>query len=178
MIAGSMWFTSRMMDLQMSFSAASWVCVVQRIPIGLIFIPASLAAYFGLSLEKSTAIAGLVNFVRNIGSSVGTSFVTTMLARRAQFHQNRMASNISINDPTFRTSVAGLAQHLGRAGLGYPASLNQAVARIYAEVLRQAAALSFIDAYWLLFVFSAAMIFTVFFVAKNKPGEDKAGAAY
>jgi len=52
------------------------------------------------------------------------------------------------------------------------------VARIYAEVLRQAAALSFIDAYWLLFVFSAAMIFTVFFVSKNKPGEDKAGAAY
>jgi DHA2 family multidrug resistance protein len=178
MIAGSLWLTSRMMDLQMSFGAASWVCVVQRIPIGLIFIPASLAAYFGLSLEKSTAIAGLVNFVRNIGSSVGTSFVTTMLARRAQLHQNRMVNNISINDPNFRNSVAGLTQHLGRSGLGYPASLNQAVARIYAEVLRQAAALSFIDAYWLLFVFSAAMIFTVFFVSKNKPGEDKAGAAY
>jgi len=177
-IAASLWFTSRMMDLQISFASASWVCVLQRIPLGLIFIPASLAAYFGLSLEKSTAIAGLVNFVRNIGSSVGTSFVTTMLARRAQLHQDRMASNISINDPNFRNSVAGLAQHLGRAGLGQPASLNQAMARIYAEVLRQAAAMSFLDAYWLLFVFSVAMIVTVLFVAKNKPGEDKVVVAY
>ena len=162
----------------MSFSAASWVCVAQRIPIGLIFIPASLAAYFGRSLEKSSAIAGLVNFVRNIGSSVGTSFVTTMLARRAQLHQARMASNISINDPNFRNSVAGLTQHLGRAGLGYPASLNQAMARIYAEVLRQSAAMSFIDAYWLIFVFSAVMIFSVAFISKNKPGEDKVVVAH
>jgi DHA2 family multidrug resistance protein len=174
MIAGSMWFTSRMMDLQMSFGAASWVCVVQRIPIGLIFIPASLAAYFGLSLEKSTVIAGLVNFVRNIGSSVGTSFVTTMLARRAQLHQSRMANNISINDPNFRRSVAALAQHLKIRGLGYPDSLNQAVGRVYAEVLRQAATMSFIDAYWLLFVFSAGMVLSVLFVAKNKPGKEQA----
>jgi DHA2 family multidrug resistance protein len=119
-----------------------------------------------------------VNFVRNIGSSVGTSFVTTMLARRAQLHQDRMASNISLNDPNFRNSVAALAQHLGRARLGYPASLNQAVARIYAEVLRQSAAMSFIDAYWLLFVFSAAMLVTVVFISKNKPGQDKAVVAY
>ena len=174
LIAGSMWFTSRMMDLQMSFGSASWVCVVQRIPIGLIFIPASLAAYFGLSLEKSTAIAGLVNFVRNIGSSVGTSFVTTMLARRTQFHQSRMVNNISINDPSFRDSVAGLAQHLRTGGVGNPGALNQSVARIYAEVLRQSSTMSFVDVYWLLFVFSGLMLFTVFFVAKNKPGEDKA----
>lgn len=169
MIAVSMFITSRMMTPQISFGTASWVCVVQRIPIGLIFIPGSLAAYFGLSLEKSTAVAGLVNFVRNIGSSVGTSFVTTVLARRAQLHQNRMASNISINDPNFRNSVAGLSQHLHRAGLGHTAAVNQAAGRIYAAVLQQAASMSFIDAYWLLGVFSFVMFFTVFLVAKNKP---------
>jgi len=177
LIALSMWITTRMMSPQMSFGTASWVCVVQRIPIGLIFIPGSLAAYFGMSSEKSTSIAGLANFVRNIGSSVGTSFVTTILARREQFHQNRMVNNISINDPNFRNSVAGMTQHLSRSGLSPHTAMNQSVARIYAETLRQSAAMAFLDAYWLLFVFSGAMIVSVFFIAKNHPGKDKPAEA-
>jgi DHA2 family multidrug resistance protein len=177
LIAVSLWFTSSRMNLGMSFMGASWICVVQRIPIGLIFIPGSLAAYFGLSSEKSTAIAGLVNFVRNIGSSVGTSFVTTVLARRAQLHQSRMVNNISINDPNFRDSVAGMTRHLSTAGQGNPGAFNQSVGRIYVETVRQSTAMAFIDAYWLLCVFSAAMLLTVFFVVKNHPDKDKPAEA-
>jgi DHA2 family multidrug resistance protein len=47
----------------------------------------TLAGYVGLPAEKTNAAAGLLNFMRNIGQSVGTSAVTTLIARRSQYHQ-------------------------------------------------------------------------------------------
>ena len=176
LIAGSLFITCKMMSLDMSFGTASWVCVVQRIPVGLIYIPGTLAAYFGMTEEKATSIAGLVNFVRNIGSSVGTSFVTTMLARRGQFHQNVLAGNISQGNTNLHLAVKGLAMHLVPNGLERLAAQNQAYIRVYVEMVRQAAAMSFVDAYWLLAVASALMFFTAFFVRKNNPQGGTAAA--
>ena len=45
----------------------------------------SLVSYVGLPAAKSNDIAGLVSFMRNIGSSIGTSMVTTLLARSHSF---------------------------------------------------------------------------------------------
>ncbi len=169
LIAASMFITSKEMSLGISFRTASWLCVVQRIPIGLIFIPVTLAAYFGMPEGKRTAIAGLINFVRNIGSSVGTSFVTTMLARRAQFHQNVLASTVTIDSPNLGLAVNELAKRLGLGGLDGVGARSQAYVRVYAEMLRQAGAMSFVDAYWLLGVGSGMMLFTAFFLKRNDP---------
>jgi DHA2 family multidrug resistance protein len=179
LIAASMFITSRMMSLGMSFKTASWVCVVQRIPIGLIFIPASLAAYYGLPADKGTAVAGLINFVRNIGSSVGTSFVTTILARRAQMHQSALATGASIDNSNLHMAVSGLAAQIGRGGLDRVSARGQAYARVYGELIRQSTAMSFVDAYWLLGVGSGVMFVTAFFVRKNNPRDGgSAGMAH
>ena len=177
LIAGSLFMTSKVMNLGMSFNTASWVCVAQRIPIGLIYIPGTLAAYFGMAEEQATSIAGLVNFVRNIGSSVGTSFVTTVVARRAQFHQNVLACGVPAENSSLHLAVNGLAMHLGRGGLERTAAQNQAYIRVYAEMGRQSAAMSFVDAYWLLGVASGLIFFTAFFVRRNNPQTGDSGPA-
>jgi len=41
--------------------------------------PPHLAGYVGLPAGKTNAAAGLMNFMRNIGQSVGTSAVTTLI---------------------------------------------------------------------------------------------------
>src|SRR5260370_28186372 len=74
-----------------------------------------MAAYVGLPEEKSNAAAGLINFVRNIGQSVGTSAVTTLIARRGQYHQSVLAEYT--RSPRFNASVAGLANRLTHVGL-------------------------------------------------------------
>ena len=63
---------------------ASILRVVQVFGLGFLFVPINLVSYVGMPAEKSNSIAGLVNFMRNIGSSIGTSMVTTLIARRAQ----------------------------------------------------------------------------------------------
>jgi DHA2 family multidrug resistance protein len=166
-LAGSMYLSTQRIDLSLSFVQATWLRILQYVPLGFIFIPASTAAYNGLPAEKNNAVAGLVNFVRNIGSSVGTSLVTTIIVRRAQFHQARLTDHTTLVDTDFAKAVAQLTQQLIRAGASAYDAERQAVARIYGSLKAQATTLGYIDTYFVLFVAAAAMFFLSFALAKN-----------
>ena len=170
----AMFLSTRRMDLGISFESATWLRIAQYVPMGFIFIPATMVAYLGIPQDKSNAVAGLINFVRNIGSSVGTSAVTTVLARRAQFHQVMLASHTGVSNPIFQSSTGSLAASLGHAGLSTHEAQSQAYARIYQSVQAQSSALSYIDTFWLLGVGTAIMFFLSFLLKKNNPR--KAGA--
>jgi DHA2 family multidrug resistance protein len=163
----AMFFSTRRIDLEISFASATWLRIAQYVPIGFIFIPATMVAYLGLPQDKSNAVAGLINFVRNIGSSVGTSAVTTILARRAQVHQVMLASHTNFGNPSFRNSATALADQLGRGGVGQPDM--QALARIYQTMRNQAATLSYIDTFWMLGIAAGIMFFLTFLLRKNNP---------
>jgi DHA2 family multidrug resistance protein len=163
----SMFYSTRRIDLEISFASATWLRIAQYVPIGFIFIPATMVAYLGLPQEKSNAVAGLINFVRNIGSSVGTSAVTTILARRAQVHQVMLASHTGSGDPGFRDSAAALADRLGQSGVGRPET--QALSRIYETMRNQASTLSYIDTFWMLGIAAGIMFFLTFLLRKNNP---------
>jgi DHA2 family multidrug resistance protein len=57
---------------------------------GSLFVPINLASYVGIPPERGSSVAGLVNVMRNIGSGVGTSMVTTLIARPAQHSLTRL----------------------------------------------------------------------------------------
>lgn len=132
-------------------------------------MPLTTAAYLGLPKEKNNAAAGLMNFARNIGMSVGTSAATTLLARRSQYHQSILAQYT--RSGRFDAAVAGLAGRLTHVGLSSHAAHQQALARVYRMVMAQAQALSYVDAYWLLAVTCALMFLLCFLLAKNEPGK-------
>jgi DHA2 family multidrug resistance protein len=162
-----MFFSTHRMDLEISFASATWLRIAQYVPMGFIFIPATMVAYLGLPQEKSNAVAGLINFVRNMGSSVGTSAVTTVLARRAQFHQAMLAGNTSLTSSTFRDSAASLGDQLRRAGVDQPQV--QAYRRIYNSMQDQASTLSYIDTFWMLGIATGIMFLLSFLLRKNNP---------
>jgi len=166
-LAAGMYFSCRRLDLLMSFRAATWMRILQYLPIGFLFVPLTNAGYVGLPLEKNNAAAGVMNFMRNIGQSVGTSMVTTLLARRSQYHQSVLAEHT--HSPSFDAAVARLADRLTQAGLSMYAAQQQAFARLYEALIAQAQALSYIDVYWFLAVIAASMFFLSFLLAKNEP---------
>jgi DHA2 family multidrug resistance protein len=163
----AMFFSTRRMDLQMSFPAATWLRIAQYVPMGFIFIPATMVAYLGLPQEKSNAVAGLINFVRNMGSSVGTSAVTTILARRAQVHQVMLANHTGLSAPAFQNTAATLATQLGRGRAG--GAQLQAYSRIYRSMQDQSSALSYIDTFWILGIAAGIMFCLSFLLKKNNP---------
>jgi MFS transporter, DHA2 family, multidrug resistance protein len=168
-LAFGMYRSTTQLDLLVSFGAASRLRIAQAFGLGFLFVPISLAAYIGIPPEKGNSVAGLVNFMRNIGSSVGTSMVTTLLARRAQFHQSTLSAHATNYDRAFRTQVTGLASQLVHAGASVPDAQGQAFARTYQSLQIQSQTLAYLDTYLVLAVAASLMFVLSFVVRKNDP---------
>lgn len=166
----AMFYSTKRIDLQISFSAATWLRIAQVIGLGFLFVPISLVAYIGIAPEKNNAVAGIINFMRNMGSSVGTSLVTTLIARRSQLHQFRLVEKTRIDYPNFANAANGLAHRLANAGVGKHEAQITAYAQIYQSLQAQAASLAYIDTFMVLCVGSGIMFFLSFFLEKNDPG--------
>ena len=169
-LAIAMYYSTLRLDLLISFSSATWLRIAQVTGLGFLFVPITLAAYIGMPTEKSNAIAGLVNFMRNMGSSVGTSMVTTIVDRRSQYHQSVLISHTTPGSQTFQNVINGLTLQTAHSGMSLHDAQTQAYARIYQAVQAQAATLAYIDAFWVLAVGSAIMFFLSFLLQKNDPG--------
>jgi DHA2 family multidrug resistance protein len=166
----AMFYSTRRIDLQVSFQAAVWLRIAQVIGLGFLFVPITLVAYVGIPPEKNNAVAGIINFMRNMGSSVGTSLVTTMIARRSQFHQARLVQNARVDNPNFVKAANALSGHLADAGLGSYRGHLQAYARIYQSLQEQAASLAYVDTFKVLAVGAVIMFLMAFVLKRNDPG--------
>jgi DHA2 family multidrug resistance protein len=166
-LAIAMYISSKQIDLLMSFRSATFLRVWQYIPVAFLFVPLTLAGYVGLAPDKTNAAAGLMNFFRNMGQSVGTSAVTTLIARRSQYHQSVLAEYTASG--RFHSSITALAMRLTRSGLRAHAAQQQALGRLYAMVQAQAGVLSYVDVYWLLSMGSVTMFVASFLLKRNEP---------
>jgi DHA2 family multidrug resistance protein len=169
-LAVGMYVSTRQLDLLISFGAASRLRIAQAFGMGFLFVPITLAAYIGIPPEKGNSVSGLVNFMRNIGSSVGTSLVTTLLARRSQFHQSMLSSHATGYDPAFRDQVNGLAAQLFHAGASVPDAQVQAYASAYRSIQVQSQTLAYLDTFMVLAVAASLMFLLSFIVRSNNPG--------
>ena len=169
-LALAMFYSTQHLDLQISFRAAAILRVVQVFGLGFLFVPINLASYIGMPLEKSNSVAGLVNFMRNIGSSIGTSMVTTLLARRAQVHQVYLAAHVTAGRSTFNLAARALAARLAAVGVDATTATRQAYGRVYQALIGQATTLAYIDTFWVLATGAAIMFVLSFALRKNEPG--------
>jgi DHA2 family multidrug resistance protein len=96
--------------------------------------------------------------------------VTTLIARRAQFHQVHLVAYTSPGQPTFMQTVEVLAAHLSASGLDAAQATSQAYARVYQAVIGQATTLAYIDTFWVLCLGAAIMFVLSFALKRNKPG--------
>ena len=127
-----------------------------------------MAGYVGVPKSKTNAAAGLMNFMRNIGQSVGTSAVTTSIARRSQYHQSVLA--VYTLSPQFNAAAGALTTRLSHAGFDSYSAQHAALAKMYDALNTQAQALSYVDIYWLLAVTATLMFLLCFLLQKNEPG--------
>ncbi|HEX4075530.1 MAG TPA: DHA2 family efflux MFS transporter permease subunit, partial [Candidatus Acidoferrales bacterium] len=165
-----MFVSSRQMDLQISFVSASLLRLVQVFGLGFLFVPINLVSYIGMPAEKSGSVAGLVNFMRNIGSSVGTSMVTTLIERRAQVHQAYLVAHVTRGGPTFLSQVAALTARLIASGDNAERAARQAYGLIFQSTIAQATTLAYLDTFLVLAGLSAIMFVISFALKKNQTG--------
>jgi MFS transporter, DHA2 family, multidrug resistance protein len=172
--AFSFWYSTTQLSLDMSFNRASWLRVIQLAPIPFAFISITTAAYVGMPKEASNQVAGLINFVRNIGGSIFIAITGAAVTNRALHHeallQNHMNTLSIPFDEYSRALGAGLGQHFGTANSSGLASGN-----IYEMLVRQAAMQGYQDVYKMLFWMALGMVFLAFMLNKNRPGGSGGG---
>jgi DHA2 family multidrug resistance protein len=110
---------------------------------------------------------------RNLGGSVGISFMTTMLARLTQRHLNMLGAHASPGNGPFEQMRSGLAGALQHSGMSAPDAMYHAGAQIYGMAQRQARLLAYVDVVWIM-VFVTLILVPFPFLMKRPPKIKKA----
>jgi len=169
-LAMGLFYSAHQTDLFISFRFAMWLRITQVVGIGFLFVPITAAGYIGVPPEKGNSVSGIINFMRNIGGSIGTSLVTTLIVRRSQYHQQILVGHVTPDTPEFRSALHALSSEIARSGLRATDAHNQAIARFYGLVNQQARSLSYMDTFWILGVLCSVMFVLAFFLKRNDPG--------
>jgi DHA2 family multidrug resistance protein len=156
-------------NLYIDFRTAMLARIFQSAGMAFLFVPINVMAFYFIPKEKINNATGLMNLARNIGGSVGIANVTTLLARRAQFHQSVLVSHLTPLDPAYQTAISGASQFLMQQGSSATQALNQAQGLVYGNLIRQATMQAFVDAFWLLGLTFLCLIPLMFLMKKAKP---------
>jgi DHA2 family multidrug resistance protein len=162
-------YAANVTTLDMTFSAASWLRVVQMLPLPFCFISITTAAYVGMPKEDSNQVAGLINFARNIGGSILIAMTNAQVTSRSMWHEEHLQNNMSSSSIGFQQHAQALGGLLSGT-FGGQNSGGMARASIYNELNRQAALQGYQDVYMELSWMSVALVFLAFLLSKNKPG--------
>jgi len=155
-------------DLDIDFKTAVMARVFQAIGLAFLFVPINTSAYAYLPREKNNAASGLMNLARNIGGSVGISFVTTMLDRRTQKHLSDLMSHWTSANANLQATLNGIAAQLVAHGTSAPDAQRQAYGVFQNTVQRQATMLAYLDNFHILAYVILAMIPTLLLMKKTR----------
>ncbi len=151
---------------QFNLQADFWTFVLPRITLGLgmglSFIPLTTLTLSHIPREKMGQATSMYNLLRNMGGAVGIAFVTTLLARRSQFHQARLVDHLSVFDPAYTMAKSKAAAALVAKGV----SGAGADGLIYGQLLRQARMLAFNDTFFVTSILMLSVLVLVFFMQR------------
>ncbi len=163
-------FTMHSIDTQASYAYVAWMRVFQASGLAFLFVPINTVSYIGVPREKNNDVSGLMNLARNIGGSSGTSFFVTLLARRSQEHQERLAMSLNPVSTALSQRIQGLAGYFQHAG-GLTASSEQARAlargSIYQQLVQQSTQIAYLDVIAVLGFVALCMVPLVFLLKKH-----------
>ncbi|QLA15423.1 DHA2 family efflux MFS transporter permease subunit [Desulfolutivibrio sulfoxidireducens] len=144
--AGSLWYMSGF-TLGIDLGTAIFARNIQAVGIAFFFVPLSYLTMAFIPREAMNNASAIFNLLRNLGGSFGVAFVTTLLARRTQFHQVRIVENLSPFDPTYSMALERLRQAVALKIGEYADTATYAAGVIHRYMRREAAAMAFYDVF-------------------------------
>ena len=121
--------------------------VLQGLGLGLVFVPLSTVAFSTINPKFRADATSLFSLVRNIGSAIGISVVSVMLARNVQVLHGELGASISAFNPM-------LWQASPLAAQGNPGALAQLDGLVHVQALMVA----YIDDFKLMMIVTLAAL--------------------
>ena len=157
-------------NLYADFYTVLWPRIVLGVGMGFFFIPLTTLTMSGIKKEDMGNATAIFNLLRNLGGSFGVAFVTTMLSRRAQFHQFRLVEYLTPFDTAYQMASHQSAQVLQYRGFEGSLSEYGSLATIYRQLMRQASMMSFNDVFYLTSIIMVCILPLVLLMKKGRGG--------
>lgn len=132
---------------------------IQGLGMGFLFVPLNVLSFATLSPQYRTDATSLFNLARNIGSSIGISLATVVLARSIQINHAELGARLTPfslpDDPTALSAYGGAGESV--------------LASIDGIVNREATMIGFINDFWMLMLFTLAALPALLLLRKPAP---------
>jgi DHA2 family multidrug resistance protein len=143
---------------KMDLESGTWDIFLAQLNQGMgmafIFVPLTTLTMDPIPRALTGYATSLYSVMRNVGSSMGISFVTTWVARRSQFHQSILAEHVTPYSVRTEQFLAQSRTFFERGGSDWSEAGRQSAASLYGMVQQQAALLSFTEVFRIMgFVF-------------------------
>jgi DHA2 family multidrug resistance protein len=152
LIAGYSLYELSRLNLNAGYWDIFWPQLIQGMSMGLLFVPLTTITNDPIPKEEMGNATSLFNLMRNIGASVGIASVTTLVARHNQAHVNELGRFINEFNSAARSMYAAAKSAFMAQGMDPVTAGKQAYAAMWGMVQRQAAMMSYVDAFFLLSV--------------------------
>jgi DHA2 family multidrug resistance protein len=169
-------YAAMVTTLDMTFAQASWLRVVQMLPLPFCFISITTAAYVGMPREESNQVSGLINFARNIGGSILIAITSAQVTSRSEWHQQHLQNAMQSGSIAFQQQSQALAGFFG-GHFGGVNGMSMALANMYSQLNRQAQMQGYQDVYMELSWMSMGLVVLAFLLSKNRPGAGPGSSA-
>jgi DHA2 family multidrug resistance protein len=166
-LAGACVMLSRL-DLQVSMRGIIPANLLMGFGMGFIFVPLTTTTVSTLRNDQIGSGAGIQNLMRNLGGSIGISYVSTMLVRYAQAHQVFMAGHFSSLNPAYRGKL-GLLRGAYAQNFSAVDALHKAQGSIYNILLRQSSLWAYVEIFHIMAWVAAGCVLGVILFRNVKP---------
>ncbi len=166
--AMALWSYSQL-DLEADYGSFVWCRLIQGFGVAFLFIPVSGLAYSYLPKALNNKASSLTNLFRNLGSSFGIAFVTTLQARREQVHQSFLIEHLAAGDPAVAARITSLSRPFIQGGFTASDAKLHGEALLASNMMNQASILGFLDVFWVLAWLSAGSALLVLFIRPFNP---------
>src|SRR5258708_18366559 len=164
----AMWYFASF-TLETDYGHLALARALQGLGIATLFVPVSQLAYSNLPKNKNNKASSLTNVFRKQGGRFGIAFVTTVLARRTQYHQSVLVAHATPLDERYRQLLANLSNYFGTHGFSRVDAAMHAQAQAFNLLERQATFLGFLDCFTALGWFVLMGVPLVFLIKKSRP---------
>jgi DHA2 family multidrug resistance protein len=175
MLSASLFHMAHMMSAQIDFATLVRLRIYQSAGLAFLFVPINVISYANMPAEKNNQVSGIINVARNLGGSIGISFVATFIARRSQLHQQRLVAAVDPGGLVLQQRLREIAQAVQHAGADAALAAQRASGVVVRELTRQAQTLAYLDTIFMLGLFTALMLPLLLLTKRAAPGQAAAG---
>jgi MFS transporter, DHA2 family, multidrug resistance protein len=119
---------ARVTTTDSTFWTFGWPLVIGGAGFGMLFLPLSIAvlsSVHGVDTQKATS---LISLCQQLGGSISTATLVTLLDRRSALHQSNLAADMTLRNTALHNALAHHAPLTGIYGLVQQQSLTMAFA--------------------------------------------------